>query len=475
MIKRLNMKISDFFYSIPKILLVDFYRIFIRIRVFNKERLPKNSSAIFAINHTADADPLIILSALKKKIYFISESENFSSSLTNYFMRRFANCIPVFKGQLTKNVKSFKELFYLSNKKNVSFGFFPEGIVNKKAYFRKFHKGAAYFSYKTKLPLIPIYLHNTNRCPDSKRCIWTNRITRGIISIIANTFRKINIFIGEPIDPIAENIIKDFEDLTNGRAYKQITENINRALKEEFLDESGHHGLKKINQEFPIFILACLIFEESYYENIFIEKVKKLKIKHFKTPNIILHSRDIRKWQNDYKCLGDIEKRQNFYTDLDNLIETAEFKIIAAAINKDKLIQLYGPRADNPYDMSLSFVLERSIFYTDNIICNSISIIAESRGKKEDNKLLTQYQLVLSNGTKYITSERFKKKIKSFKFVNKHENSIGTQIADLVAYPIATKIIYPKRINLAFKILEIKIYSQFPGSDYLVYGLKVFP
>lgn len=234
--RKLIIKISNFFYSIPRILFIDFYRLFIRIRFFNKERLPKNKSAILAINHSTDADPIIILSALKKKIYFFAENENFENWLTNFFMRKFANCIPIFKSQFSKNVKSFKELFYLSNKKNVFFGIYPEGMVNKKANFKQFRKGAAYFSYKTKLPIIPIYLHNTNRGPDSKRWIWANRITRGIISIIANTFRRINIFIGEPIDPIPENILKDFGCLTNEKTYKQITENIHRALKEEFLE-----------------------------------------------------------------------------------------------------------------------------------------------------------------------------------------------------------------------------------------------
>jgi len=242
-----------------------------------------------------------------------------------------------------------------------------------------------------------------------------------------------------------------------------------------FLDESGHHGLKKINQEYPIFLLACCIFEEAYYEEFFINKVKELKIKHFDDPDIIFHSRDIRKWQNQFKCLGDINKRSDFYKDLDNLIKSSKFEVIASAINKDKLIQLYGPRADNPYNISLSFILERSIFYTDNIGCNSIAIIAESRGKKEDNLLFTQYQLILSNGTKYITSERFKNKIRSFSFIDKSKNNIGTQIADLVSYPIATKIIFPERINLAFEVLEDKIFRQFPGSDYIGYGLRVFP
>ncbi|MGM0365032.1 MAG: DUF3800 domain-containing protein [Actinomycetota bacterium] len=230
-----------------------------------------------------------------------------------------------------------------------------------------------------------------------------------------------------------------------------------------------------MNREYPIFLLACCIFKETYFKTIFLKRAKELKIKHFGTDKIILHSRDIRKWQKEFKCLGDINKRIDFYKDLDNLIQTSEFTIIASAIEKNKLIQQYGPRADNPYNISLSFILERSIFYTDNINCNSIEIIAESRGKREDDQLYSQYQLILHNGTHYVTSNRFRNKMKSFKFVDKIDNNIGIQIADLVAYPIATKIIYPKRVNLAFEVLEDKIYRQFPGADYIGYGLKIFP
>ncbi len=236
MARNLIKKISDFFYSIPRILFINFYKLFTRTRVFNTKRLPKGKSVILAINHTADADPIILLAAIKKKICFIAESENFGNWLTSFFMRKFANCVPVFKKQLAKNVKSFKELFYILNKKNVFFGIFPEGELNKKNGFKKFKNGAAYLSYKTKLPIIPIYMHNTNRGPDSKKWIWINRITRGILSIIINAFRKINIFIGEPIHPMAENIIEDFKDFTDPVTYRKIINNINEALEKEFLE-----------------------------------------------------------------------------------------------------------------------------------------------------------------------------------------------------------------------------------------------
>ena len=232
----LRKKISDFFYSIPRILFINFYKLFTRTRVFNTKRLPGGKSVILAINHTADADPIILLAAIKKKICFIAESENFGNWLTSFFMRKFANCVPVFKKQFSKNVKSFKELFHISRDKNVFLGIFPEGMLNKKKGFKKFKNGAAYLSYKTKLPIIPIYLHNTNRGTNSKRWILTNRITRGIISITINAFRKTNIFIGEPINSVKENIIEDFKEFTRPGTYKEIINNINEALEKEFLE-----------------------------------------------------------------------------------------------------------------------------------------------------------------------------------------------------------------------------------------------
>lgn len=114
MVKKIIKKISDFFYSIPGILFISFYKFFTRTRIFNKRRLAGNKSIIFAINHTTDADP--------------------------------------------------------------------------------------------------------------------------IISLIRNSFRKINIFIGEPIDLIAENIIEEFKDFTRPGTYKEIINNINKALEEEFLN-----------------------------------------------------------------------------------------------------------------------------------------------------------------------------------------------------------------------------------------------
>lgn len=238
-IKNFLGKLSNFFYSIPRFFFINFYKSITRIRVFDHNKLPKDGPAIFAINHVTGADPIIVLAALKKKIYFLADSENFRTRFTEFFMRKFGNSIPVFKKRFMKNVKSFKELLLLSltkTNKNIFLGVFPEGDLIKKDSFGKFHKGAAYLSYKTKFPIIPVYIHNLLKGPSEKRWFGRNRVMEGIIALIINSFRKIGVFIGEPIDPLAENITKDLKVLADKKTYKKIVENINRALEKEFLE-----------------------------------------------------------------------------------------------------------------------------------------------------------------------------------------------------------------------------------------------
>ena len=242
-----------------------------------------------------------------------------------------------------------------------------------------------------------------------------------------------------------------------------------------FLDESGHHGLKTINQEFPIFLLCGCVVEKEYYEAIFVPNVTSLKNKYFGNSDIILHSRDIRKWQNSYKILGDPKIRSAFYSDLDRLISTLQFTVISAAILKDKLIERYGPQASNPYDLSLTFILERAVFLTDSLDCSKVEVIAEARGKSEDAQLHNQYQVILSNGTQYVSSERFGKRFVDIDFKKKEENIVGTQLCDLVAYPLANYMLYPEKENFAFRVINPKMYRQFPKDDFLRYGLKIFP
>ncbi|MCD4668847.1 MAG: 1-acyl-sn-glycerol-3-phosphate acyltransferase [Actinomycetia bacterium] len=239
---KLKEKILEFFYSIPRVLFINFFKLFVRIRVFSLENIPDDRSAILAINHTTGADPIVLLGAVDKKIYFMASARNFGTRFTNFFMRRFTNSLPVFQEKPIKNTATFRELFSIAKRDNVLVGIFPEGKLNKKGKLESFHNGAAYLSFKTRLPIIPVYMHNLRKGASSKSFFARSNVAEGIISIIANTFRRINVFIGDPINPTAEEIANDFRDLVDTKSYRAAIDDINRALIKAFSELEEEAG-----------------------------------------------------------------------------------------------------------------------------------------------------------------------------------------------------------------------------------------
>jgi hypothetical protein len=240
-----------------------------------------------------------------------------------------------------------------------------------------------------------------------------------------------------------------------------------------FIDESGDPSLNSINSEFPVFTLLGCLFDQDSYISIK-EKINNLKIDFFGSKNIILHSRDIRKCEGVFTKLFDLNIKENFYKRLNQILEQENYTIIAVAIQKQNYIDKYGKISDDPYELSLSFLLERALMHTDSSVHNNIHIKIESRGKKEDLMLQKRYNRLLDNGSSHIESNRFKEKFNKMEFVKKIKNDIGLQIADLCAYPVARHIINPKEPYPAYDIVKKK-FRKGKNESFLGYGLKIFP
>lgn len=240
-----------------------------------------------------------------------------------------------------------------------------------------------------------------------------------------------------------------------------------------FLDETGDHGLSFIDENFPIFLLAGCLFENSEYIKI-TEQIKVLKQKFFKSVGVILHSRDIRKCEGAFQILFDLDLKKSFYEELNQIISSVNFTIISVAIDKKKHIEKYGKIAQNPYSICLSYILERLVFCTDQNSNSTVSIDIEKRGKKEDAQLLAHYNSIIDLGTFHVSSNRFKKRIVEFNMKLKKDNEIGLQIADLCAYPIARHVLHSEEPYIPFKIIENKLRKNSNGKVD-GYGLKIFP
>ena len=239
-----------------------------------------------------------------------------------------------------------------------------------------------------------------------------------------------------------------------------------------FLDESGDHGLKNIDKSFPVFVLCVVIFSEADYQNLR-NDFNTIKHTFWGDHKVIFHSRDIRKCEKEFKILLDNYVKSKFYKKLDKIISESTYSVISSAIDKERYIKKYGKLRNDVYEIALSFIIERVVFYLDSHTnhVNKLFLIIEKRGKKEDARLKQHVETLLQLGTYYVTPERLKAYQIKVEFRDKKQNINGLQMSDLIAYPIARYCMDKERANPAFEIIRPKIYSK--GNK--LYSLKIFP
>lgn len=216
---------------------------------------------------------------------------------------------------------------------------------------------------------------------------------------------------------------------------------------------------------------------------IFKESINKIKYKHwdegiYKYKNgerrVVLHSREIRRKEGPFNPR--LINYSVLVNDIASMINNTNFKIYSSSIDKIQHISRYA-YPFHVYDLNLNFIIER--FCWELIRKKETGLILlESRGEKEDMKILKYLVNLLNNGNNYKPKEHFSR-IKGVFFNpkwcfgknNGKASFILLELADLVSYPIFK---YAKTgiKDQAFLALERKLVN-FPV--YNGYGLKMFP
>jgi hypothetical protein len=240
-----------------------------------------------------------------------------------------------------------------------------------------------------------------------------------------------------------------------------------------YIDECGDQNLETFSPTFPIFTLCGILVRDDLVPRLE-EQIRSLKREFWGNRQIILHSRDIRKCQNGFEVLFNLDIKRRFYESINQLLGQRDvYVIVCCSILKEPYIRTFG-RFNDVYGQSLSFILERAIFCVDNQCTDrsgSISAIVERRGKREDKNLMNYYQQLLDKGTYWVTSERMKNRMNCLDFKWKSEDIAGLQIADLIAYPLTRHVLNPQAVNLAYDVLAPNIFRE---NDKLL-GLKIYP
>ena len=237
-----------------------------------------------------------------------------------------------------------------------------------------------------------------------------------------------------------------------------------------YADESGDHGLETIDPQFPVFCLAlCVIKKEDYIQTV-TPAIQKFKFDFWGHDKVVLHEHEIRKQKDSFAFLRtDRDMRAKFMSDLSGIMEEVPFWVVSCVIQKERLRDEY-PNPYNPYHVALKLCMEKlTKILRDQGQCDKkITCIFERRGKKEDEQLeLEFYRTVNNQNTWGYQTVDFKQINYEILFASKEHNSTGLQLADLIARPIALKVMRPEQENRAYEVIRAKYNNG--------YANKVFP
>jgi hypothetical protein len=250
-----------------------------------------------------------------------------------------------------------------------------------------------------------------------------------------------------------------------------------------YLDESGDHGLIRFNQAYPVMAICGVAVENGVYSKDVLPRLDEFKVQQFGSAGVELHYRGFVQRAGPFRKLADSSAAWAFEGALAQLVAELDITNFCAVIRKNSYLQRYGPTRPvdqylptDLYLMALDFVLERGVKFLEEKWPATGSLIAEGRGKREDEQVLAEYHELLARGTQFVSGERFRRVFQAdLKFFRKGGGVAGLEIADVCASPIATQVLRPGTNSALWEAIRSKIWIGTGQRSEGNLGLKCFP
>ncbi len=220
-----------------------------------------------------------------------------------------------------------------------------------------------------------------------------------------------------------------------------------RPIYRLYIDESGDHSYgRKEKERYPrlekrdkryLGLTGC-IFKLDYYREEFVPTLESFKRDFFDPDEqVILHAKDIIQRRVAFHILRSKDIAARFDAGLIDIISNADYRVINVVIDKKSHIERYGESAWHPYHYCLLVLLERYCLFLSKHRARG-DVMAESRGKTEDNELKKAYKRVYEDGTRFKSDKFFQQYLtsKEIKIKPKEKNVAGLQLADILANPL---------------------------------------
>lgn len=204
-----------------------------------------------------------------------------------------------------------------------------------------------------------------------------------------------------------------------------------------YIDESGTHcySTSELIDKRYLALVGVIISDQENLNNI---KPKILKIKQLLADDLdelpVLHREDIVAKKGCFRKLDEENIKKIYNELLFDLIENSNYLICCVVLDKKEHFSRYGETAYHPYHYCLNVLLERYTFFLEERNSRG-DVIAESRGKNEDNELRDAYRTFFNDGTYFRSKGSVQARLTSseIKIKPKTAGVEGIELADLLS------------------------------------------
>ena len=188
-------------------------RVFGRLRVYGRERVPKTGGCVYACNHFHWLDPAALGAASPRTVYFMAKMEAHRVPGVGQLIRFFGT-FPVRRGESDREaVRMMRKIVHDGN----ALGLFAEGTRQRSGVPGEIQPGAAMVALQEGVPVIPVAVHGSYT--------WK-----------PGNFHPVSIAFGSPMT---------FEALSSGgRGYREASAQIQAEILRlwEWLVDQHHRG-----------------------------------------------------------------------------------------------------------------------------------------------------------------------------------------------------------------------------------------
>ncbi len=204
-----------------------------------------------------------------------------------------------------------------------------------------------------------------------------------------------------------------------------------------YVDESGDHAYKLLHDPAHRYLALLGVWFEQRADYINYENaLSAFKQSIFGHAEVHLHRSDIINRKGPFGRLCDPVVKQKFNDGLVEVIKKACFRMVCVVLDKQQHQEKYSSPL-HPYHYCMTALSERYCGWLG--LKNAVGdIMAESRGRAEDNQLMQAYERLYEAGTYYLKPEKFQRVLttKKLKIKPKSADISGLEMADVLAHPV---------------------------------------